>query len=1773
MKVKIPIYKWLQKTGLDVTDDGPGIQKGTVALSATTSLAFQNGTLMFDLLNSLAKTTSNRPAQQQLAKIKITRSQARIAITSNYRNLATVLDHFTIDLDDSTIESIANSNELPIENLLDEIYRVVTGQRAEVDQQNAKTNTVFGIQFDGLRLEENVVNRANTTLDLIVLLFENSFQMDTREIVELLTTKSARLQNIFSSGSNSIMLPNIVAFLTLARNHHALIVSLSAQDPPMLSFAIQVLSLGLSSPIDEITALSCEALIALVEHTHQTERLPKTLISPNISSTRQVTQKFNLSPASFPLSNAVWQWFSGQSEDNKTGITTSSGCAIILSILESRPCLAGHLSSLLLEMGASHLYDVLCVYGLQLVKTDEVKYLSLSENVLSAVEICLNDFEDKERSEAASGQLSKPKSGKALSPPPKPFVVQYYLVSNALSGVVEYAVRKSNEICTLLMRQLKQDQNATPSATVMDFSLLELSNGPLYQRAVNILLSCLSFLLHCWRVFPAAIETHSEITESVLSGLRFAVLLAHPHLSLLLSFKLVALEHKMIEQHNPFAVLLFKFLVSFVSAPVFIDQPDSSVDTLHTPPLDADIGLFRGLDKSLILALREPSHSALTPFSPFLTTPSRLLHFATPNTPLNQVGINERMSIDNLFSFVALAVVAHPTLPLLPFVTVVARRVESGVCGWGDLDILTLFLKSNMDEAQVLENETVISKLLHAMAKILSSDDVHNHLHAEQEGECGLGRARSLPVISPGFSESSLANPLHSQDGQRPMLPTLSELDTNGPFAPSFRPTLQQFKLIAFVFVHLVCKFHFLPSLTPLISNFIRSSLLLLLSSHSFVLSLLNSQTQKENKTSEGIVETEGECSIDWIKDHSHSILVDCIVGLGCTSRTVPSSSSVSLIADANRPDAKTAMTQFSSCVGMNVVRSLLILKQRSKEMFEMKIALVDDDLGASGSDHGDMNESGATAEHAFVLLVSFVFTRIKRNKGKIRLPQPSPIKQPAPPTEGSPLPPSVLDLVSRFSLWTLITRLPPASLVASQTSLPPTLTSSPKKKRVRDTKDQPRQNEVEEKLVDPINQIELTGGSIFRLWEMCLNETEPGVLFLSVEEVGQKRREEEKERAEEEEDSEEEEEHDEEEEMNAEFDAQAAELFLKITEEEEKRMIEEREKEKDRQQSDEEDKRRREQLKQERLERKRSQEERKQKLEEKKRKIAELTSQLMLMENRRQEALADSNDADVSQFLEAEKKQRMQIERMLKECKSDETEIEDEEAAIQSLSIEDEVEAELPPLPDLPPKPKDRKEIVMWEIQAAKRKHAEKEREKKKEELIEKRKMEELRRKHMSKRERLVVKAEERLREQKESGLQEEQERLRQEQWEREQFEAQQREEKQRKSLQKQREKWHEEVQRRREQKAMLETEIEQRWEECLPCQVFTQAEGELKVELDFVAVEVTMDEWKKMRQERGVGEEEKEAVAPEGGEETKEEKGSVRVWMRMSEVKKRDQTPKPRIPVPKFDSTEKDQMSVAHQRAKAVQDAKEAEEQKRKEAETRRYNQMLKRQAENKQKLADMKARKEMEEEEEKRRQIEAKEKKEERERERREKEEKRRAEEKRKLEEYKESIRQQEEEKRAKALAESEKEEERKRKEKELFQQRMQEKEQKEEEKKREREEKMKQHLEEEERIREEERKARVKAMKEREERQKAKDEEKKRMLAEFEKKNEKPKPKRVPKPSPQQQSTSDTQEEEQNNEEGKEENVEETPNEKQVEDAEGEVADTAAQDPQPEETTEE
>ncbi|KAK2943398.1 hypothetical protein BLNAU_21708 [Blattamonas nauphoetae] len=206
------------------------------------------------------------------------------------------------------------------------------------------------------------------------------------------------------------------------------------------------------------------------------------------------------------------------------------------------------------------------------------------------------------------------------------------------------------------------------------------------------------------------------------------------------------------------------------------------------------------------------------------------------------------------------------------------------------------------------------------------------------------------------LNRKASVNPLHSQDGQRPMLPTL----------------------------------------TQLISNFIRSSLLLLLSSQSFVLSLLNSQTQKKTNLQKEL----------WrLKANAASI--------GSKTTPTPSSSTV------------------SSALAAPLALSPRVLPR--EDSYDTVLVVCWDECCPVTADSKAAKQRNE---------------RIKRNKGKIRLPQPSPIKQPAAPAEGSPLPPSILDLVSRFSLWTLITRLPPTSLVASQTSLPPTQTSSPKKRR-----------------------------------------------------------------------------------------------------------------------------------------------------------------------------------------------------------------------------------------------------------------------------------------------------------------------------------------------------------------------------------------------------------------------------------------------------------------------------------------------------------------------------------------------------------------------------------------------------------------------------------------------------------------------------------------------------------------------------------------------------
>ena len=109
MLVKEATLKWLQKYLPLIKPDGPKDSSGCLALSAESSLGFQNGVYFFDLFQKLAQESGNKTVTQHLSKIKIIKSQARIAIVSNLTSLAPVFRCYNVGFDEKKRDRIANS--------------------------------------------------------------------------------------------------------------------------------------------------------------------------------------------------------------------------------------------------------------------------------------------------------------------------------------------------------------------------------------------------------------------------------------------------------------------------------------------------------------------------------------------------------------------------------------------------------------------------------------------------------------------------------------------------------------------------------------------------------------------------------------------------------------------------------------------------------------------------------------------------------------------------------------------------------------------------------------------------------------------------------------------------------------------------------------------------------------------------------------------------------------------------------------------------------------------------------------------------------------------------------------------------------------------------------------------------------------------------------------------------------------------------------------------------------------------------------------------------------------------------------------------------------------------------------------------------------------------------------------------------------------------------------------------------------------------------------
>lgn len=109
MLIKEEAFIWLRKYLPQIKSDGPKNSSGKLSLSAESSMGFQNGVLFFELFQRLVQETQNKNAEQQLSKIKIMKSQARIAIISNMNNLTPLFRCFNVSFDENKRDRIANS--------------------------------------------------------------------------------------------------------------------------------------------------------------------------------------------------------------------------------------------------------------------------------------------------------------------------------------------------------------------------------------------------------------------------------------------------------------------------------------------------------------------------------------------------------------------------------------------------------------------------------------------------------------------------------------------------------------------------------------------------------------------------------------------------------------------------------------------------------------------------------------------------------------------------------------------------------------------------------------------------------------------------------------------------------------------------------------------------------------------------------------------------------------------------------------------------------------------------------------------------------------------------------------------------------------------------------------------------------------------------------------------------------------------------------------------------------------------------------------------------------------------------------------------------------------------------------------------------------------------------------------------------------------------------------------------------------------------------------
>ncbi|KAK2949635.1 hypothetical protein BLNAU_15495 [Blattamonas nauphoetae] len=155
------------------------------------------------------------------------------------------------------------SEEEPVEGLLISLHSSIS--QTKTPQKVHSAIQTFGIPQTGPFLDSQTLSHAQTSPDLLVLIFEYSFGLQTQEVVELLTFKPFELQLLFEFVDEEQYQTHSISSSILFLNHSEEIVKLCGDDSTTISFIAQILTLSITNSSDIVAEYSSAGQITFSE--------------------------------------------------------------------------------------------------------------------------------------------------------------------------------------------------------------------------------------------------------------------------------------------------------------------------------------------------------------------------------------------------------------------------------------------------------------------------------------------------------------------------------------------------------------------------------------------------------------------------------------------------------------------------------------------------------------------------------------------------------------------------------------------------------------------------------------------------------------------------------------------------------------------------------------------------------------------------------------------------------------------------------------------------------------------------------------------------------------------------------------------------------------------------------------------------------------------------------------------------------------------------------------------------------------------------------------------------------------------------------------------------------------------------------------------------------------------------------------------------------------------------------------------------------------------